>query len=510
MNVYLDGTADANRIVSQTLAASWNTYSVPVNISAGSHTLYFRPGSTLSSSERLSVDYFELHGEDVAPPPPTDTDGDGVPDNSDNCPSAPNAEQADLDSDGIGNPCDADRDGDGRPNDADYAPDDASVQDAPSEDPGEINAVSGLGEVPTPPPAAECDVFGAPGSNVTPTGTGTLSDPYTGQNAPLSVKDALTAGEVGCLREGTYDLNGTDNLGFRASGEARLGFDDPQAGTTFMSYPGETATIVGAIRFFAGADNITFRDIRVDGTGALSGTFSNQSRYYTEAAVWGQSDDVAIINNEVFFRNTDPIITSITDVPDVGICTLFTTGGISNVDAERYLVKGNHIHNCGAFADPSQVGGEGTWTGKADNHGMYANNLDDSRVTQNLIHDSAEQSVNIYPDPDRTVFDNNIFVDHGRGLSISDDPDDNIVRNNVIAFPNLGANVYTSGTTSGTGNVEMNNCAWDGTGGSGIRLSTAYTESGAVVRDPLFEDRAARDYTVTDPQCAAVLEVEQH
>ena len=42
-----------------------------------------------------------------------DSDGDGVADNADNCPSTPNADQADLDNDGLGNLCDDDADNDG-------------------------------------------------------------------------------------------------------------------------------------------------------------------------------------------------------------------------------------------------------------------------------------------------------------------------------------------------------------------------------------------------------------
>jgi Thrombospondin type 3 repeat len=40
-------------------------------------------------------------------PPPADTDGDGVADASDNCPSVSNADQADADSDGLGDACDS-------------------------------------------------------------------------------------------------------------------------------------------------------------------------------------------------------------------------------------------------------------------------------------------------------------------------------------------------------------------------------------------------------------------
>jgi hypothetical protein len=42
-----------------------------------------------------------------------DTDGDGIPDERDNCPEVANADQSDIDGDGAGDVCDHDADGDG-------------------------------------------------------------------------------------------------------------------------------------------------------------------------------------------------------------------------------------------------------------------------------------------------------------------------------------------------------------------------------------------------------------
>ena len=51
-----------------------------------------------------------------------DTDGDGFPDNCDNCPAVPNPGQNDCDNDSVGNDCDSDGDNDDVPNPSDVCP----------------------------------------------------------------------------------------------------------------------------------------------------------------------------------------------------------------------------------------------------------------------------------------------------------------------------------------------------------------------------------------------------
>jgi fibronectin-binding autotransporter adhesin len=55
-------------------------------------------------------------------PPPPDSDGDGVPNSTDNCPSVDNASQANNDGDAQGDACDADDDNDGVPDASDACP----------------------------------------------------------------------------------------------------------------------------------------------------------------------------------------------------------------------------------------------------------------------------------------------------------------------------------------------------------------------------------------------------
>jgi hypothetical protein len=57
-----------------------------------------------------------------------DIDGDGIPNDCDNCSTVWNADQSDIDGDGKGDACDDDRDGDGCPNAVDQHPDQSWVK----------------------------------------------------------------------------------------------------------------------------------------------------------------------------------------------------------------------------------------------------------------------------------------------------------------------------------------------------------------------------------------------
>jgi DNA/RNA endonuclease G (NUC1) len=72
--------------------------------------------------------------------PPLDTDADGVPDSTDNCPFVANADQTDTDNDGQGNACDADDDNDGVVDTSDNCPLVANADQADGDSDGIGNA----------------------------------------------------------------------------------------------------------------------------------------------------------------------------------------------------------------------------------------------------------------------------------------------------------------------------------------------------------------------------------
>ncbi len=69
-----------------------------------------------------NADQSDLDGDGIGDVCDDDDDGDGIPDSEDNCPTTPNTDQADVDGDGIGDVCDTDNDNDGVLNENDQCP----------------------------------------------------------------------------------------------------------------------------------------------------------------------------------------------------------------------------------------------------------------------------------------------------------------------------------------------------------------------------------------------------
>jgi hypothetical protein len=125
---------------SYTVSATWSgsisgpgAHSFSTSVSLPTGDVYAFYGMAHATDSNLVDPEEEVS---VGPVCGDDSDGDGVNDDEDNCPSAANSDQADLDEDGLGNVCDDDQDGDGVSNDADNCPFDVNSDQADTDHDG--------------------------------------------------------------------------------------------------------------------------------------------------------------------------------------------------------------------------------------------------------------------------------------------------------------------------------------------------------------------------------------
>jgi hypothetical protein len=102
LQMFVDGSpAGAPKEIRST---SVQAYRFDLNVSAGTHTIGVN-GDNVATGRNLFVD--RVLFPDGGGSQPTDSDLDGVPDSTDNCPNDSNANQADADGDGVGDACEA-------------------------------------------------------------------------------------------------------------------------------------------------------------------------------------------------------------------------------------------------------------------------------------------------------------------------------------------------------------------------------------------------------------------
>ncbi len=161
-----------------------------------------------------NADQSDLDGDGIGDVCDDDDDGDGIPDSEDNCPTTPNADQADVDGDGIGDVCDTDNDNDGVLNENDQCP---------NTTPGATVNVSGCEIVSLPPNA-----FTIKTTAVTCSGS---------NNGSITV--TLASG----LPEGTYNAVLTENgqqLASSIFNEGVVSFENLDGGNYQLCFTADT------------------------------------------------------------------------------------------------------------------------------------------------------------------------------------------------------------------------------------------------------------------------------
>jgi len=283
-------------------------------------------------------------------------------------------------------------------------------------------------------------------------GAGTAGAPF---RTAAKLVSSLAAGETGCLLAGIY----VEDLSIRTGGASG-------APITMTSGPGVRATLRGRLWIADSANDVVVSDLNLDGRNA--------------AALPSPS----VSGDRVTFRGND--------VTNYHTSSCFTIGSSQGWGtAVDTLVEGNRIHDCGKLPTTNHE------------HGIYVESSRNAHIVGNWIYDNADRGVQFYPDAQNSLVERNVIDGNGEGVSFGGEygmaANGNVVRDNVISNSTNRYNVeswWPAGNPVGTGNLVKDNCVWNAHYENFDLSSGGYSAIGNVVADPLYVDRAAKNFTL--------------
>jgi hypothetical protein len=284
-----------------------------------------------------------------------------------------------------------------------------------------------------------------------------------GAGAAQKLVDALTPGQTGCLRSGTYT-----QAELRFSHAGRAG-----APIRLTSYPGERARLAGGFVYIPkGSDYVTVSDLDIDDPSSAQTT------------VQVMAADTVLERLDITNRSRNTCM------------SLGSNAGWGQ--ALRTIVRESRFHDCGEPAAGNQ------------DHAIYFENSLDTKVVDNLFWNTSAWAIHLYPNARRTTVAHNVIDGNGRGVIFAGDgsmaSSDNVVAQNLITNSTVEYNVQSYwGGPVGTGNVARSNCLYNGKAGN-VASQSGFTTSANLVADPLYVNRTTRDYRLrAGSPCLAVV-----
>ena len=317
--------------------------------------------------------------------------------------------------------------------------------------------------------AGPCDRFASLTGN--DSASGTADAPF---RSAQRLVDALAGGGTGCFQSGRY----VGDVYVRSGGSSSRRL-------VLTTVPGQArATLNGIVQVNDTANYVTFENLALDGTNPPTANL-------TQVNVFG--DHFTLRNSEVFNGGQR-------------ICVNFGDANGRWGIAWYPVVDGNRIHDCGNRNAGSQ------FQSYPAGHALYLQADRHAQIRNNYIYDtnyggtSGGRGIQLWTDSQFATIENNV-VDNSNNWNIVISGDQSPtgttrgakIRNNILTFPaehNVSSGWW--GVDPTDGNEVIGNCVfgapkepfafttWYG--------KTSYVERDNVRADPLYVNRAAKDF----------------
>jgi hypothetical protein len=304
-----------------------------------------------------------------------------------------------------------------------------------------------------------CDLFASPkvrGWRRLGQAIGSRANPFTTAQALI---DALLPGQTGCLRGGTYDLNG--ELRFSNGGS-------PGAPITLEGYPGETARLEGGPVYIpSGSNDVAITHVHIDTTGV------------GQVGIQIMSADDELTHDNITNGNTP------------GSCVILgsDTGWGQATDT---LIANDVVHQCGYNpGDPFE------------DHGIYDDNTVGVTIADNTFWGIPYGwGVQLYPNAHGTQVTHNVINNRGQGVVIGGNSSyassDNVVAYNVISttFGGYALRSWWGGAV-GASNLAERNCLYSPRALVIARPTLGFSAVGNVIARPRYADPAKHNFLLS-------------
>jgi len=273
---------------------------------------------------------------------------------------------------------------------------------------------------------------------------------------------SLAPGQTGCLADGEYD----ENVTFAKGGSNAQPI-------TLAAAPGAHPVLKGVLTIPDTTDYIAIANLALVGPDTVAGPAGAPAPAKSPTPLV-RGDHVALRGDDITNANADCVVLG---DPKFGT-------------AKLTVIDGARIHGCRA--------------------GVVGRLAEAALVTSSFIYDNAGDGVSLTPNASGFIVEHDVIDGNGSGVLFGSDGQvvsiNDVVRTSVISNSTTGFDVYASFPGPlGTGNSASGNCLWMGAKGEVATPSKGFSAKNNTVADPMFVDRAAKNFALaTGSPCAGL------